>query len=170
MDANLYHDLITGRAATGILHLVNGTPVDWYSKRQATVETATYGSEFVAARIATDQVIDLHTTLRYLGVPVKSKSYMFGDNKSVVTSSTIPHSGLNKCHNALSYHCVHEAIAAKILGFFHIDGKENLADVLSKHGGFQQFWPLIKPLLFWHGDTTACNDKVTSKLNKLKQD
>jgi len=59
VDANLYHDLITRRAATGILHLVNGTPVDWYSKKQATVETAMYGSEFVAARIATDQVIDL---------------------------------------------------------------------------------------------------------------
>jgi len=68
VDANLYHDLITGRAATGILHLVNGTPIDWYSKCQATVETATYGSEFVAARIATDQVIDLHNMLCYLGV------------------------------------------------------------------------------------------------------
>ena len=63
VDANLYHDLITGCAATGILHLVNGTPVDWYSKRQATVETTAYGSEFVAARIATDQIIDLRLTL-----------------------------------------------------------------------------------------------------------
>ena len=169
VDANLYHDLITGQAATGILHLVNGTPIDWYSKRQATVETATYGSEFVAARIATDQVIDLRNALRYLGVPVKSKSYMFGDNKSVVTSSTIPHSGLNKRHNALSYHRVREAIAAKILGFFHIDGKKNPADVLSKHGGFQQIWPLIKPLLFWRGDTTVCSDTVTNKVPKLKQ-
>jgi len=115
-------------------------------------------------------VIDLHNTLHYLGVPVKSKSYMFGDNKSVVTSATIPHSGLNKCHNALSYHHVHEAIAAKILGFFHIDGKKNPADVLSKHGGFLQIWPLIKPLLFWHGDMTVCSDTVTNKVPKLKQD
>ena len=65
VDANLYHDLTTGRAVTGVLHLVNQTPIDWYTKRQATVETATYGSEFVAARIATDQVIDLRLTLRY---------------------------------------------------------------------------------------------------------
>ena len=52
VDANLHHDLVTGRAVTAILHIVNGTPTDWYSKRQATMETATYGSEFVAARIA----------------------------------------------------------------------------------------------------------------------
>jgi hypothetical protein len=74
VDANLYHDLISGRALTGIFHLLNGTPIDWYSKRQATVETATYGSKFVAARIATDQIIDLRITLRYFGVPVEVHS------------------------------------------------------------------------------------------------
>ena len=48
MDANLNHCLATGKSFTGCLHFVNKTPVDWYSKKQATVETATYGSEFVA--------------------------------------------------------------------------------------------------------------------------
>ena len=96
VDANLYHDILTGRSVTGILHFCNQTLVDWYSKRQATVETATFGSEFTAARISTDQIIDLRITLRYLGVPVREKSYMFGDNQSVVTNSTIPHSSLSK--------------------------------------------------------------------------
>ena len=71
------------RAVTAILHIVNGTPTDKYSKRQATVETATYGSEFVAARIADDQIVDLRYTLMYLGVPIRSKSFIFGDNKSI---------------------------------------------------------------------------------------
>ena len=50
VDANLYHDLISGKAVTGIIHFFNKTPVDWYSKLQATVETATFGSEYIAAR------------------------------------------------------------------------------------------------------------------------
>jgi hypothetical protein len=58
-DANLQQDIITGRAVTGTMHFVNGTPGDWYTRRQATVETATYGSEFVSARFAEDQIIDL---------------------------------------------------------------------------------------------------------------
>ena len=58
-DANLYHDFITGRAVTGILHLLNKTPFDWFSKYQATVETDIYGLEFVAARIAVEQIIAL---------------------------------------------------------------------------------------------------------------
>jgi len=157
VDANLYHDLLSGRSVTGILHLLNGTPIDWYSKRQATVETATYGSEFVAARVATDQIIDLRLTLRYLGVPVKTVSYMFGDNESVITSSTLPHSALSKRHNAVAYHRVREAVAAGIICFTHIDGKHNPADILSKHPGFQQFWPTLQPILFWYGNTMTCN-------------
>ena len=65
VDANLHHDQVTGRAVTACLHLVNATPSHGHTKRQATVETATFGSEFVAARIATDQIIDLRYTLIY---------------------------------------------------------------------------------------------------------
>ena len=153
-DANLYHDMLTGRAVTGVLHLCNQTLVDWYSKRQATVETATFGSEFTAARTAVDQIIDLRTTLRYLGVPVNTKSYMFGDNQAAVTNSSIPHSSLNKRHNALSYHRVREMIAAKILGYYWIDGKLNPADITSKHWTYPQIWLLLKPTLFYSGNTS----------------
>ena len=41
MDANLNHCLATGESLTGCLHFVNKTPVDWYSKKQSTVEIAT---------------------------------------------------------------------------------------------------------------------------------
>ena len=59
MDANLNHCLATGKSLTGCLHFVNKTAVDWYSKKQATVETATYGSEFVATKTATEQIMDI---------------------------------------------------------------------------------------------------------------
>jgi hypothetical protein len=69
-DANLYHDMVTGRSVTAILHFLNQTPMDWYSKKQATVETATFGSEFITARTTIDQIVDLRTTLCYLGIPI----------------------------------------------------------------------------------------------------
>ena len=162
VDANLLHDFSTGRAATGILHLMNGTPIDWYSKRQATVETATYGSEFVAAKIATEQIIGLRYAIRMLGIPLHSTSFMFGDNQSVVTQSTLPHSSLTKRHHALSYHFVREAVASGILQFINISGKDNAADILTKACGYQVLWPHLQPLLFWMGDTIT---KVTSTLH-----
>ena len=100
----------------GILHLVNSTPADWFCKLQGSVETATYSSEFVAAWLATEQIMNMCHTLRSLGAPIlDGKAYMFGDNASVITSlTTIPHSSLNKCHNALSNHRVREAIALNV--------------------------------------------------------
>ena len=112
VDANLFNNLLTGRSVTSILHLINKTPINWYSKKQATVETATYSSEFVTAKTCVEQAMDLRITLRYLGVPVWEKSFIFGDNKSVVDSSAIPQSKLQKRHVALSYHRVREAIAS----------------------------------------------------------
>ena len=153
LDANLYHDLLTGRSVTGILHFVNQTPIDWYSKKQATVETATYGSEFVAARTCVEQIMDLRYTLRYLGVPLRDKSYMFGDNKSVVDSSSTPNAKLSKRHNMLSFHRTREAIAFGICVFNHIDGDLNPTDILSKHWSYGKIRHLLKPLMFYSGDT-----------------
>jgi hypothetical protein len=129
--------------------MFNKTPIGWYSKRQNTVETATYGSEFVAARIAVDQIIDLRYSLRMLGVPLAGPSWMFGDNLSVVNSSTIPSGKLQKRNHILNYHRVREAQAAKVINFVHMDGKDNPADILTKHRTSTSWYPKMKPFLFW---------------------
>jgi hypothetical protein len=66
----------------------------------------------MAARQATEQIMDLNYTLRMMGIPIDGPAWMFGDNQSVMTSSTIPHSNQSKGHNDLSYHRIREAISA----------------------------------------------------------
>ena len=164
-DANLHHDWVTGRAVTGILHFVNQTPIDWFAKKQPTVETATYGSEFVSAKTAVQQIVGLRIMLRYLGVPIRGPTRLFGDNGSVVTSATIPHSPLKKRHHALSYHYTREAVAAQIVDMHHIPGKLNPSDILSKHWGYSQVWPILRAVLFWQGDTAKLLDEEQNKTN-----
>ena len=36
VDANLFYDALTGRSITNILHMLNATPIEWYSKKQDT--------------------------------------------------------------------------------------------------------------------------------------
>jgi hypothetical protein len=68
-------------------------------------------------------------------------------------NSSIPHSSLNKRHNALSYHMMREMIASKILGYYWIDEKLNPVDIFSRHWSYPQIWHLLKPaLLFYSGD------------------
>ena len=57
------HDLVTSHSCSGILHFLNQMPIDWFTKHQKQVETATNGSEFMAAHQAIEQIMDLHYML-----------------------------------------------------------------------------------------------------------
>ena len=132
------------------------------------METATYGSEFVAARTCVEQIIDLRLTLRYLGVPLRERSVMFGDNESVVKSSTLPQGKLHKQHTALSFHRVREAVASKIIAYHFLPGKENPADLLSKNWTHSAVYDMtIKPILFYCGNT---DDLLLPTPTKSKKD
>jgi hypothetical protein len=76
---------------------VNNALVAWYSKRQTTVETLTFGSEFVALRIATEQVEALCYKLRIFGVVVvQGPGDIYCYNQSVVDSSSHPERTLQR--------------------------------------------------------------------------
>ena len=121
-DTNLCHNLATGRAVTGALHCLNQTPLDCFTKKQETVETATHGSEFAAIRTAIQQIAGLRQMLQCLGVPTRESSCLFGDDESVVKSGSIPHSQLSKRHHALACHCAHEKWPCVCVTGFHMMG------------------------------------------------
>ena len=148
VDADHAHDTITRRSVTGVLLFLNGMPVKWYSKRQKTVETSSYGSELVATRIAIELVQELRYKLRMLGVPIDRSTTMYGDNMAVVLNTTVPSSQLKKKHNAIAYHRVREAIAAQIVRFAHIPSTMNIADILTKPLPVDTFQRLVTPVLF----------------------
>ena len=81
-DADQAHDLVTRRSITGILVMVNNTPVRWVSKQQNTVETSTYGSELVTSRIATELILEIRFMLKSLRVALDGPTLMLGDNMS----------------------------------------------------------------------------------------
>ena len=83
-----------------------------------------------------------------------TKAYMFGDNKSVVSSSTIPQSILNKQYNMLSYYRVRETIAAKILEFHWCSSDQNRSDILCKHRKHAKVKDTIRELFDYEGDIT----------------
>jgi len=75
---------VTRRSQTGIILYVNKAPIIWYSKRQNTVESATFGSEFIALKTAIDQIDGLRYKLRMFGIPLDGPTKVFCDNDAVV--------------------------------------------------------------------------------------
>jgi hypothetical protein len=73
---------------------------------------------------------------------------MLGDNMSVVLNASIPSSVLKKKHNAIAYHRVREAIAAKVMRFAYVKSKENVSEILTKPLSNERFHHLVKDWLF----------------------
>jgi hypothetical protein len=75
---------------------VNNAPITWYSKRQNTVESLTFGSESVAMRIAVEQIEGLRYKLRMMGVPIEGPAIVFCNNQSVFKNCSYSESTLKK--------------------------------------------------------------------------
>ena len=145
-DASFGCDMLTRRSVTGIIIFLNSTPIKWYSKKQNTVETSTYGAELVAGRLACEHVMDYRYKLRMLGIPVNGPSIMLGDNMSVIQNCTLPSSQLKKKHNAIAYHRVRECVASGIIKLGHVSSQDNFADICTKALNGPKLHGLMKQL------------------------
>ena len=132
VDADHAGNRVTRRSHTGIIIYCNLAPILWYSKKQNTIETSTFGSEYIALRIATELVDGLRYKLRMFGIPLEGPARVFCDNEGVVKSSSFPESALKKKHCSIAYNKVRESVAAGKLLMFYESTNSNLADLLTK--------------------------------------
>eukprot|EP00957_Ditylum_brightwellii_P003090 235659-Ditylum_brightwellii.AAC.1 len=132
VDANNAGNVVTRRSHTSIIIFVQNAPIIWLSKHQNTVESATFGSEFVALWICKDLIVALCYNLYMFGIPIEGPANVFCDNQGVVKNTSIPQSTLLKKHNAINYHAVEEAAAAGILHVGKEDGSTNISNLLTK--------------------------------------
>jgi hypothetical protein len=148
VDADHAGDRVTRRSRTGVLIYVNRAPIMWFSKRQNSVETSTFGSEFVALKTATEMIQGLRYKLRMMGIPIDGAARVLCDNMSVVYNTTAPESMLKKKSNAIAYHFVRECVAAKVIKIAYEPTDTNLADVLTKVQPAPKRQELIRQILW----------------------
>lgn len=132
VDSDHAGDKLTRRSRTGFIQMVNMSPITWYSKKQGSIEGATFGSEFVALKTAVEANRALRYKLRMMGVPIDGPTYVYCDNMSVVCNTTVPESMLKKKSNSIAYHAVREAVAMKELLVTHIPTDHNVGDLMTK--------------------------------------
>ena len=95
VDANHARNLLAMRSHTGNIIFVDNSPIMWYSNLQNTVDSTSFGSEFIALRIATKMIERLRYKLCMFGVPINGPHDVFCDNQLVVTNVSIPSSVVN---------------------------------------------------------------------------
>ena len=101
------------------------------------MESATYGSESTALRIARDLLIALRLKLMSFGIPIDGPCNVFMDNEAVFKNASIPESRLTKKHNSINFHINREAVAAGIMRVAYEPTATNRADALTKNVAFE---------------------------------
>ena len=131
-DSDHASDVVTRRSRTGVLIYCNRAPVLVYSKKQNSIETSSFGSEFTALKTAVELTEGIRYKLRMMGVPVDGPAYIKGDNYSVIQNSSLPQSVLKKKSNSIAYHYVRERCAMDVCTVSWEPSESNVADMLTK--------------------------------------
>ena len=132
VDSDHAANTIMRRSQTGLLLFVSRAPVTWFSKRQNTVETSTFRSEFITMKTAVEHVEALRYKLRMFGIPNEGPTNVFCDNEAVFKNTSIPDSTLKKKHTSICYHWDREAVAAHTMRVAKEGTTTNLADLFTK--------------------------------------
>ena len=132
VDASHGSDRVTRRSQSGILIFCNRAPIIWCSKRQNTVETSTFWSEFQAIKNDVKLTEALRYKLRMFGVPIDGATNVFCDKEAVYKNTLLPESTLKKKHHSIAYHRCREAVAAGTVRVAKEGTKTNLADLFTK--------------------------------------
>jgi len=103
VDSDHAGDFIARRSRTGFIIFLNSAPIYWYSKKQGSCETSTFGSEFIAMKSCCECIRGLRYKLRMMGIPMEKPTFIFGDNQSVLVNSSKPHSSLKKKSSSIAF-------------------------------------------------------------------
>ena len=96
VDSDHAGDTVTRRSRTGFFVYCNCALVYWMSKKQTSIETSSFGSEFCAMKLCTEYIRGLKFKLRIMVIACDSPPYIYGDNQSVLANTSMPHSMLKK--------------------------------------------------------------------------
>jgi len=132
VDAGHANNQKDRRSQNGILIFGNIAPIHWYSKRQNTIETSTFGAEFCALRIAVEMIEAHRYKLRMFGISIDGAANFYCDNEAVYKNTSIPESVLKKKHHSIGYHRCREAVVAKVIRLAKEGTEKNLADLFTK--------------------------------------
>jgi len=132
VDADHASDTVTRRSRTGFIVYLNCAPVYWHSKKQNSVESSSFGSEFIAMKQLCEYLKGLKYKLQMMGIPCDGPAFVYGDNQSVLANTTIPESTLKKKCQSIAYHLIREGVARDEWRTAYVNTNENEADLLTK--------------------------------------
>ena len=106
----------------------------WLRRRQLTVETIAFSSEFIALKQCIEDVEHLRFKVRMFGIPIyeDEPTHILCDNNSVVTNNSNVEASLNKKHSSIAYPFSRWNVATGVCQVAWVPTDQNIADAITK--------------------------------------
>lgn len=144
-DADFGGDRDTRRSTSGYVFLYGQGAVTWASRRQTSVALSTTESEYVAASLATKELIWLRQLFSEVNVNTDT-STIFIDNQSAIKLIQNPVFHKRTKHIEIHYHFIREKYEQGMLNVEYVATEKQIADIFTKaltHLKFEKFRMLM---------------------------
>ena len=132
VDADWAGDKNDRKSTSGCIVQINGCPVSWFSKKQASVALSTTEAEYIAASACLQEVIWLRTLLEDLGFPQTEATRIYEDNQGCIKLAQNSRCDARTKHIDIRHHFIREKLDEKVIQLEYCPTNDNLADVFTK--------------------------------------
>ncbi|GJZ31441.1 putative RNA-directed DNA polymerase [Tanacetum coccineum] len=137
---------ITRRSRTGYLLLLGGAPISWKSKKQSVVSRSSAEAEYRAMANAVSEVLWMRWLLSFLETAPTGPTPLFCDNQAARHIANNPVFHERTKHVEMDCYFVRERVDSKEIRTMAINTKGQIADILTKPLGTNEFHSLLDKL------------------------
>ena len=131
-DADWANCVNTRRSTSGVVLLLNGGPIVWFSRKQGVIATSTTDAEYVAAHDAGKEILWTRQLLKEINCDQNKPTTLYCDNAAAEKLIVNPKFHRRTKHIDVKYHYTRELVENGIINVKHISSNQQLADILTK--------------------------------------
>ena len=142
-DADWASNKDNRRSTSGVMVMINKSPVIFKSKIQQSVALSTAEAEYIALSLCVQEILWIKSLLSELHVTFNSQVTVFEDNQSAIAIAKNDGYQSRAKHIDIRHHFVREQVKEKSIDLRYIETKQQLADFLTKPISTKQFQQLL---------------------------
>jgi len=131
-DADYAMDLEDRKSRSGALLMLNNGLVAWLSRKQPCTASSTTEAEYLAAHVATKELLWVRRLLQELGYPQSTPTPLFSDNQPAIRLVRNPEQHQKTKHIDVPFHVIREHQAERTIDITYISTHQQLADIFTK--------------------------------------